>query len=99
MRNREANEAHTIGAVMFGLPDRVARMRGVANGVRVTATLRPAAKHIHISTGLALTRPSGRKASKMMKRPRPMEAPAKNSGKMNPPCHPGGAVFGNNCHG
>lgn len=83
---REAREAQRIGAITFGCPERVARISGDAKGVRVTATLRPAAKLMHMRTGLACTMLAGSRKPVYARRPRPNEAPAKKSGKMKPPC-------------
>lgn len=83
---RAAREAHVIGAAMFGWPERAARISGDANGVRVTAALRPAAKLVHTRAGVACTMNSGRNSSVSGKRPRPNEAPAKKRGKTIPPC-------------
>lgn len=81
----DASAAHKAGTITFGAPDRVASIRGEANGVRVTATLSPAARHMQTRAGLACTRLGGRK-SVTTRRPRPIAAPAKNKGNMKPPC-------------
>ena len=83
---RVVREAHNIGAVMFGCPERAERISGDANGVRKTAVLRPAAKLMHTRAGVACMTISGRNRSVSHRRPRPNGAPAKKRGKMNPPC-------------
>lgn len=84
--NKEAREEHRAGVKTLGCPERLARINGDANGVRMMAALRPAAKHVHIRAGLAATRPGGNILSVMGRVARPKAIPAKKSGKMTPPC-------------
>lgn len=68
--------ARTGGPALIS-PDNAARMMVVARLVRVIATLIPAAKQRHATTGET--------DGKRNTRARPNEAPAQKNGKMKPP--------------